>query len=230
MYGNESDTTEDDPTLSSARPGTKKSAATNVTAPTPNLPPPPPQEPAVLSPPSAPPRTTITAPTRTVSIGHADETDSPPTFPLQPPRQAIRSSELNEMMAESSSTEPSQVGLDTDDYDDGALEVEGTNFIAVYKFEAEQTGDLSVEIGDEVALIATRSDGWWRCRKQTGEVGLLPKNVLKHLSPRIAAAQNRSAEQSTHVQQQTRNTATAAAESCGSASTTSAAAAENVQP
>lgn len=59
------------------------------------------------------------------------------------------------MMDEASSSEPSQI-IDTDDYEDGALEVEGTNFIAVYKFDAEQNGDLSVEIGDEVTLIATR--------------------------------------------------------------------------
>ena len=59
------------------------------------------------------------------------------------------------MMA-TENTSQSHSAFDTDDYDDAAVEVEGTTFIVLYKFEPEQSGDLSVEIGEEVTLIATR--------------------------------------------------------------------------
>uniref|UniRef100_A0AC34FFY0 SH3 domain-containing protein n=1 Tax=Panagrolaimus sp. ES5 TaxID=591445 RepID=A0AC34FFY0_9BILA len=208
MYGNESDTTEDDPTSASIKLAAPKPAITIQNVPTPNLPPPsppPPEEP--LAPQPAVTSKVVVPPPRTIPIGN-----NPESLPPVNQRAIITSSELNEMMAENSSSDQSQIGLDTDDLDDSALEVEGTNFVVVFKFDAEQTGDLNVEIGDEVTLIATRSDGWWRCRKQqTGEVGLLPKNVLQHLSPRPAAAaaasipiNTRSAEQSSS-RIQTRN-------------------------
>uniref|UniRef100_A0AC35EZJ9 SH3 domain-containing protein n=1 Tax=Panagrolaimus sp. PS1159 TaxID=55785 RepID=A0AC35EZJ9_9BILA len=282
MYGNESDTTEDEPTSSSVKLAAQNPAIPTQNVPPPNMPPPPPVQEPSTPPQSLSGQSQVGLDTEdyddsalevegtnfvvvfkfdaeqngdlSVEIGDevtliatrsdgwwrcrkqatnevglipknvlqhlspraatipaynrpGEQSSSRAQTQIPQQRTIMTTSELNGIMAEQSLSEQSQVGLDTEDYDDSALEVEGTNFVVVFKFDAEQNGDLSVEIGDEVTLIATRSDGWWRCRKQaTNEVGLIPKNVLQHLSPRAATipAYNRPGEQSSsHAQ--TRN-------------------------
>ena len=49
--------------------------------------------------------------------------------------------------------------------------------IALYDFEAQQDGDLTIKKGDRVKLL-DKGKGWWK-GELDGKVGLFPHNYVK---------------------------------------------------
>lgn len=56
---------------------------------------------------------------------------------------------------------------------------DGVPTIAKYPYEAQQTDEITLGKGDRVHVLEKSSDGWWKGRKETGEVGWFPSNYME---------------------------------------------------
>ena len=58
------------------------------------------------------------------------------------------------------------------------------NFAAFAKwpYQSQQTDELSLNKADHVIVMEKSSDGWWKGRKDTGEVGWFPSNYVQPLN------------------------------------------------
>lgn len=55
---------------------------------------------------------------------------------------------------------------------------EGEWYIALYQFDAVETSDLSLKVGDRIWVTEARDD-WWRGECEDGRVGIFPANYVK---------------------------------------------------
>jgi len=51
--------------------------------------------------------------------------------------------------------------------------------IVRYPYEARQSDELPLSKGERVFVLEKSSDGWWRGKKETGEVGWFPSNYME---------------------------------------------------
>ena len=51
--------------------------------------------------------------------------------------------------------------------------------VAKYQYEARQQDEITLAKGDRVVVLEKSSDGWWKGRKETGEVGWFPSNYME---------------------------------------------------
>uniref|UniRef100_A0A7E4VC44 SH3 domain-containing protein n=1 Tax=Panagrellus redivivus TaxID=6233 RepID=A0A7E4VC44_PANRE len=198
MYGNDSDTTEDDQTLSSVAvtPATKNVAPAGK--PPPNIPE------------SAPiPAKFVTVPattTKVVTVGAGpknrrntsavQQSGNPPPKPSQV--ITLRPTELHDLRGDTEESDTdaspdkdtkkerqalqSQPASTEPNRPNTSEQIKDNIFECLHDFTAEQPGDLSISTGDKVTLLAIRPDGWWRCKNNRGEIGLVPKNVLQPMT------------------------------------------------
>ncbi|CAF97042.1 unnamed protein product, partial [Tetraodon nigroviridis] len=52
-------------------------------------------------------------------------------------------------------------------------------YTAIYDFNAEQEGDLSVQEGDVLRIIKKSADEWWLAQDSEGNRGVVPRTYLK---------------------------------------------------
>ncbi|GMS84729.1 hypothetical protein PENTCL1PPCAC_6904, partial [Pristionchus entomophagus] len=60
--------------------------------------------------------------------------------------------------------------------------VSGNLFYVLSDLPADQDGDLPLKKGDVIAIIETRSDGWWMGENEAKQRGLVPRTFLSHLN------------------------------------------------
>ncbi|CAK8690044.1 unnamed protein product [Clavelina lepadiformis] len=68
---------------------------------------------------------------------------------------------------------------DDGDSDDDDKDEEEDLYIVIHEFDAEQEGDLSVQVDEVIDIISKRDDGWWEAENEEGKRGLVPSNYLK---------------------------------------------------
>ncbi|XP_014671791.1 PREDICTED: nephrocystin-1-like [Priapulus caudatus] len=70
--------------------------------------------------------------------------------------------------------------VDDEQHSDGSHQSINVHlFEAVANFEGQQKEDLSIKVGDVLALITARDDGWWLMENNKQETGLVPSTYLK---------------------------------------------------
>ncbi|KAE9551251.1 hypothetical protein FO519_005535 [Halicephalobus sp. NKZ332] len=125
----------------------------------------------------------ITVPSRPVEIKSNEKSDGKKES--EGTKKTMTTSDLRAM-----TSSPPLENTAEEKEDEDEFEVEGTQFVGVHEFHAENPEDLDVEVGEQFTLLATRSDGWWKCENSRGEVGLVPKNVLQHIPHQPAESSN----------------------------------------
>ncbi|CAB3990439.1 tyrosine- kinase Tec isoform X2, partial [Paramuricea clavata] len=55
---------------------------------------------------------------------------------------------------------------------------EGQNFVALYSFNGQDSGDLSFVKGDEFTILEHAGDGWYLAKDKYGRTGYVPGNFL----------------------------------------------------
>jgi len=71
----------------------------------------------------------------------------------------------------------SESSAGSDPYNAG--ELVDTFTVARYPYETQQPDELQLSKGERVIVIEKSNDGWWRGRKDTGEVGWFPSNYME---------------------------------------------------
>lgn len=61
--------------------------------------------------------------------------------------------------------------------------------IAKYNYEAQQSDELSLVKGDKVSVVEKSSDGWWRGRSESGQIGWFPSNYVQEDDLRMATTE-----------------------------------------
>lgn len=58
---------------------------------------------------------------------------------------------------------------------------------AKYNYDAQQTDELTLVKGDKIAVLEKSSDGWWKGRTQSGNIGWFPSNYVQEeeLKPKL---------------------------------------------
>lgn len=51
--------------------------------------------------------------------------------------------------------------------------------MAKYSYEAQQPDEIALAKGDRVLVLEKSSDGWWKGRKESGEMGWFPSNYME---------------------------------------------------
>ena len=51
--------------------------------------------------------------------------------------------------------------------------------VAKYAYQAQRPDEISLQKGDHVIVIEKSSDGWWKGRKRTNEIGWFPSNYVE---------------------------------------------------
>uniref|UniRef100_A0A6B2LS47 SH3 domain-containing protein n=1 Tax=Arcella intermedia TaxID=1963864 RepID=A0A6B2LS47_9EUKA len=55
----------------------------------------------------------------------------------------------------------------------------GSKGIVEHDFLAEDEEELPLKTGEELTLISSSPDGWWRGKNEMGEIGLFPQNYVR---------------------------------------------------
>jgi len=55
----------------------------------------------------------------------------------------------------------------------------GKNLVALYSYDATETGELTFAEGDAIVLLEENDSGWWRGRLTNGAEGLFPSNFVE---------------------------------------------------
>ncbi|GMH55354.1 hypothetical protein TrRE_jg6667 [Triparma retinervis] len=53
--------------------------------------------------------------------------------------------------------------------------------IALYDYQADGEGEITITEGEEIVIMNENDDGWWMGKKDNGEKGLFPGNYVKKL-------------------------------------------------
>eukprot|EP00180_Rhodochaete_pulchella_P000158 Plantae.Rhodophyta-Rhodochaete_pulchella.ctg11046.p1 GENE.Plantae.Rhodophyta-Rhodochaete_pulchella.ctg11046~~Plantae.Rhodophyta-Rhodochaete_pulchella.ctg11046.p1 ORF type:complete len:312 (+),score=61.43 Plantae.Rhodophyta-Rhodochaete_pulchella.ctg11046:3-938(+) len=59
---------------------------------------------------------------------------------------------------------------------------------ALFDFKALEDIELSFRAGESLAVLAINSDGWWEGRNDSGQVGLIPFNLVEGIAPAAAVS------------------------------------------
>lgn len=73
--------------------------------------------------------------------------------------------------------------------------------IAKYNYEAQQSDELSLVKGDKVSVVEKSSDGWWRGRSESGQIGWFPSNYVQEDDLRMATTERESSLQQDSLNQ-----------------------------
>ena len=113
---------------------------------------------------------------------HSQSTGVPPRSSLEQNKQQSRSNEISRRSENSGDVEIVETGVEEPctqrlSTKSGKESPKRTKYVAISSFVAEQSGEVSLEDGEEVDVLEKKSSGWWYVRKEFG-VGWAPRSYL----------------------------------------------------